>query len=159
MRAVLIVVAVAVNVAVQTNAEQARGATRQSQSACALLTDDLIAAHSPASKDVITRMLKIPKEEDKAGAGTGCAHGDVYVQLDPFPVANFERAFAKWTPVAGVGDRAAFRDNQGMWAELALVANGHMITIQMDVPKGRTSESIKSNVVGLAKALVPKLKG
>jgi hypothetical protein len=32
------------------------------------------------------------------------------------------------------------------------------LTIQMDVPTGRTAASIKPNVIALAKAILPRLK-
>jgi len=80
------------------------------------------------------------------------------LQIDPFPVASFERLFGKWTPVPDVGDKAYFRDNQGEWAELGVVAGARMITIQMDVPKGKTAAGIQSNTVSLAKAVLAKLK-
>jgi hypothetical protein len=78
--------------------------------------------------------------------------------VDPFPAANFDRLFGKWTPVSGVGDKAYFRDNGGRWAELAVMAGGRMLTIQMDVPTGKTAASIQPNIVALATAILPKLK-
>ena len=126
--------------------------------ACAILTKDLLAKHSPAAKDSFKLFINIPPEEEKAGNGTLCQYGDVMLQLDPFPVANFEKLFGKWTPVAGLGDKAYFRDNRGEWAELGVVAGGRMITIQMDVPTGKTAAAIQSNTVGLARDILAKLK-
>jgi len=126
--------------------------------ACSVLTKELITAHSPASKETLNVIMKIPQQEEKAGAGSSCQHGDVMLQIDPFPVASFERLFGKWMPVPGVGDKAYFRDNQGGWAELGVVAGARMITIQMDVPKGKTAAGIQPNTVSLAKAVLAKLK-
>ena len=126
--------------------------------ACSVLTRELVTAHSPASKETLNLIVKIPPQEDKIGAGSSCQHGDVMLQIDPFPVASFERLFGKWTPVPGVGDKASFRDNKGEWAELAVVAGARLVTIQMDVPTGRTAASIQSNTVSLAKAVLAKLK-
>jgi hypothetical protein len=78
--------------------------------------------------------------------------------LDPYTVSKFEGMFGKYTPVAGVGDKAYFHDNKGRWAELAVVGHGHMITIQMTVPDGKTAAAIQPNTVALAKALLAKLK-
>jgi hypothetical protein len=161
MRPMIAVLFVVSCVAPQAMASQSGGrgaATKPATGACALLTKDLLAAHTPAAKESLKLMFTIPPQEEKAGAGSFCQHGDVMLQVDPFPVANFERLFGKWTPVSGVGDRAYFRDNRGNYAELAVVAGGRMITIQMDVPTGRTAASIQSNTVGLAKAILAKLK-
>jgi len=127
--------------------------------ACALLTKDLLAAHTALPKENLARMLKIPPDEEKiAGGGTMCSYGDVIFQLDPFAPGNFDKLFSQWTAVPGVGDRAYFRDNRGMFAEIAAISGKRVITIQMDVPTGRTAASIQPNVVGLAKAIIGKLK-
>lgn len=127
--------------------------------ACSILTSDLVLAHSPASKQSKDLMLKIPPQEDTIGkTGSACQHGDVMLQINPFPMENFEAMFSRWTPVPGVGDKAFFRDNQGRWAELALVSGGKMITVQMDVPTGKKAADIQSNTIALAKAVLAKLK-
>jgi hypothetical protein len=128
--------------------------------ACALLTKDLLVAHTAIPKENLARMLKIPPEEEKiAGSGgTMCSYGDVIFQLDPFAAGNFDKLFSQWTAVSGVGDRAYFRDNRGMFAEIAAISGKRVITIQMDVPTGGTPASIQPNVVGLAKAILGKLK-
>ena len=58
----------------------------------------------------------------------------------------------------GVGDEAYFRDNRGEWGELYVRAGARVLTIQMDVPTGRTAAAIQPNTIALAKALLPKLK-
>ena len=63
-----------------------------------------------------------------------------------------------WTPVPNVADAAFFHDNRGRYAELMLRSGPRVLTIQMDVPQGRTAASIQSNTVALAKAVLPKLK-
>ena len=78
--------------------------------ACALLTKDLLVAHSAVPKENHARMLKIPPEEEKIPSrGTMCSYGDVIFQLDPFAPGSFDKLFSQWTAVAGVGDRAFFR--------------------------------------------------
>ena len=127
--------------------------------ACSILTRDLVMAHSPASTESLNLMMKIPPQEEKIGSnGSACQHGDVMLQINPFPVANFDAMFSRFTPVSGVGEKAYFRDNRGNWAELAARAGGRMITLQMDVPSGKTAASIQANVVSLAKAVLAKLQ-
>ena len=43
-------------------------------------------------------------------------------------------------------------------AELYVRVGTHAVTIQMDTPPGRTPASIQSNVIALAKLIVPKLR-
>jgi hypothetical protein len=127
--------------------------------ACTLLTTELVMEHSPASKEALKEMMKVPPREDKIDAtGSACHHGDIVLQINPFPMANFDPMFGRWTPVPNLGDKAYFRDNKGRWAELALVAGGRMITVQIDVPAGKKAESIQSNNVALAKAVLAQLK-
>ena len=126
--------------------------------ACALLTKDLLTAHTPAPPESFKLMLSVPPREDKAGGGTACSHGGVTLQVDPFAAANFDRLFGEWTPVSGIGTKAFFRQNRNAYAELAVLAGSRVLTLQMSVPDGRTPSSIQPNVVGLAKALLSKLK-
>ena len=160
MRLVIAVVLVVSGVVLNAAGFQTSGgaAKAPATSACSILTKELLAAHSPASKDTFALIVKIPPQEDKIGAGSSCQYGDTNLQIDPFPVANFEKLFGKWTPVAGVGDRAYFRDNRGEWAELAVVSGARMVTIQMDVPRGGTAATIQPNTVSMAKAVLAQLK-
>jgi hypothetical protein len=147
-----------VSMAVSSMVSQASAVQSAKPGACSVLTRDLLIAHSPASKESLNITLKVPPQEEKAGSGSGCQYGDVMLQIDAFAADTFDRTFGKWTPVAGVGQKAYFRDNGGRWAELAAVAGGRVITIQMDVPTGRTAASIQPNTVSLAKAILAKLK-
>jgi hypothetical protein len=162
MRLMMVLSLAMSSVALDAMAQQAgkQGAdAKPAAGACSILTRDVVMAHSPASKEALNLIMKIPPQEDKIGAaGSACQHGDVMLQINPFPVANFDAMFSRFTPVPGVGDKAHFRDNRGEWAELAVLAGNRMITVQMDVPSGKTAASIQSNTVALAKAVLAKLK-
>jgi hypothetical protein len=137
----------------------AAGGTRAS--ACALLTRELVAQFTPLEKQALDLVLTIPPQEDPVGpSGSACEYGGIGLQIDPFAApARTEQELAKMAvPVSGLGDAAYFRDNRGRWAELYVRAGSRVFTIQMGVPMGRTSESIRPNVLGLAKALLPRLK-
>ena len=132
---------------------------KPSPGACSILTRDLVMVHSPASKESLDLIMKIPPKEEKIGSnGSACQHGDVMMQINPFPVANFDAMFSRFTPVPDLGQKAFFRDNRGEWAELAVLAGGRVLTFQMDVPSGKTAASVQANVVSLARAVVAKLK-
>ena len=162
MRLMMLVVVLAMNAAaadaIALQSGNRGAANKTFTGACAILTKDLLAAHSPASKESFNLINQFPPQEEKAGGGSSCEYGGVMLQVDPFPVSSVDRLFGKWTPVAGVGDRAFFRDNQGEWAELAVVSGGRLITIQMDVPTGKTAAGIQPNTIALAKAVLAKLK-
>jgi hypothetical protein len=130
-------------------------------SACALLTRELVAQTSPYSQQQLKLVLIVDPMEDPIGAsGSACSYGGITLQIDPFTWATVEKAARdqKWTSLAGVGDVAYYRDNRGEWAELAVRAGQRVLTIQMDVPDGRTAAQVQPNAVALAKALLPTLK-
>lgn len=128
--------------------------------ACSLLTKELVTQITPHDKQALNLMLAVPPMEDALGpSGSACSYGGITLQVDPFPTATLERNVHKdWRPVPNVADAAYFHDNRGRYAELMLRSGTRVLTIQMDVPQGRTAASIQSNTVALAKAVVAKLK-
>jgi len=142
-------------------AQSARGsAAGTSVHACALLTKEVVAEHTPLSKQAFALVSGLPASEDQIGqSGSECTYGGVTFNVDAINPDYFEKTRkAEWKPMAGVGDTAYFRDNAGRFAELYVRTATHVFTIQMDVPTGRTSDAIQPNVVALAKAILPKLK-
>jgi hypothetical protein len=140
---------------------QAVSAGKSAVGACSLLTKDLVMKITPYEKQALDRVAQIPPSEEPVGpSGSACEYGGIYLQIDPFasPTRLEEDGFVKWLPLPGIGDVAYFRDNVGEWAELYVRAGAHVFTIQMDVPTGRTAESIKPNVIALAQAILPKLR-
>jgi len=128
--------------------------------ACALLTREVVTQVSPYDKQALDLVLKVPPMENSIGSsGSACDYGGVTMQIDPFTPAVFDKQRDKsWSAVSGVGDVAYFADRRGMWGELYVKAGTRVLTIQMDVPTGKTAASIQTNVVALAKAILPKLK-
>jgi len=128
--------------------------------ACSLLTKELIALTTPYEKQALTTVLLVPPMEDPiAPSGSACSYGGVTLQIDPFPAQTLERQRRpEWVAVPDVGDVAYFHDNRGEYAELYLRAGARVVTVQMDVPMGRTAASIRGNAVALAKAVLAKLK-
>jgi hypothetical protein len=129
--------------------------------ACALLTKDLALKVTASADKRIFDMF--PPDEEQIGAnGTACEYGDIGLQIDPFTPAGLERSVKEqgpqWSPVPKVGDRAWFRDNRGLFAELVVIVGTHTLTVQMSVPAQRTAEQIKPNTITLVNELVPKLR-
>ena len=139
----------------------ARGAqTKPAIRACTLLTKEVVTQVTPYDKKALDLVLLVPPMEDSLGAsGSACSYGGITMQVDPFAPAVFERTKKPtWAVVPGLGDTAYFVDNGGRWAELYVAAEGRVLTIQMDIPMGKTATSIQPNVIALAKAILPKLK-
>jgi len=128
--------------------------------ACALLTQEMVTEVTPYEPQALDLVLRVPPMEDALGAsGSACSYGGITLQIDPFTPARLEKLRGPaWVPVAGVGEAAYFEDNKGRWAQLYARAGRRVVTIQMDVPTGRTAASIQPNVVALARAILPKLK-
>ena len=129
--------------------------------ACTLLTKELALTVTAAANKRVFDIL--PPEEERIGVnGTACEYGDIRVQIDAFTPAGLEGSVKKdgpqWVAVPNVGDRAWFRDNRGNYAELAVVAGAHTLTIQMGVPFQGTADKIKPNTIALANELLPRLR-
>ena len=88
-----------------------------------------------------------------------------FLQVDPFPFATFEQQRkgheAEWKPVAGAGEVAYVRINSSR-GNLDLVARAgpHVVTvlIDTDTPPTPTVEKARTAAIGLAQALLAKLR-
>ena len=129
------------------------------QSACSLLTKDVVTQVSPKSPESLKLMLTVEPMESKSGAGTLCSYGGITMQVDAVTPASMEKVRDKtWVAVPGLGDTAYFHDNRGNFAELYVQAGKRTLTIQMSPGTGKTVEETKPNTIALAKLLLPKLK-
>jgi hypothetical protein len=144
---------------VAMSASQAAGsASGKRISACALLTPDLMAKFDTSAPE----MQKYFKaEEEPIGPnGSYCEHGGIGLQVNPFARSDdMRKSPAKdWQPVAGVGDTTFFRNNRNLFAELIVWTGPNHFTIQLHVPTGGTVESVRPKLIGLANAIVAKLR-
>ncbi len=122
--------------------------------ACAVLTRDLVAPFTQNK----TILDQLPPEEEVLGtSGTACEYGSVRLQL--FPGRGGKRTLPEkeYQPVSGAGDGGYFRSNRNRYAELTVWTSKHSLDLQVSVPSGRTAESIKADVIALAKAILAKL--
>lgn len=159
MRQVVIAVLLVGCVAPQATALQAQGGAAGKISACSLLTRDLVTKTTPYSKQALDAVLQVRPIEDAVGpSGSSCSYGGVTLQIDPFRPDVLDKQRTKaWVSVPGVGQSAYFVDKGGEYGELYVRTGARVLTIQMDVPMGRTAASIQPNVVALAQALLPTL--
>jgi hypothetical protein len=144
--------------AVQTTG--AKPAAPSAISACSLLTKELAMKFSPAGNKAVFDM---PPDDSSVGtAGSNCEYGAITLQIDSFTPARLDgirKSDEKaWLPVSGVGDWAYFRNNRNIFAELIGVVGSRTFFIQMGVPFKGTAEGVRPNMVGLANAIIPKLR-
>lgn len=133
--------------------------------ACALLPATEV-KRLAALPDPLNLYVKMPPEEETVGRGSSCTYPNVHVQIDPFDWSTIDSTRAK-TPaqfetVPGVGDAAFLRANKPApsleFAELYARIGAHVLTIQMDVPTGKTTAAVKPGLVALAQAYAAKLR-
>lgn len=133
-------------------------AGRPAIKACSLLTKELVMKFSGAANKAV---FNLPPDEEPVGkSGSACEYADIRLQIDPFAWSVLEASAKKdktWVPVPEVGDDAYFQAGRN-FAGLMALSGGHTFTIQMGVPFQSTAEKMKSNVIALAQAIVPKLK-
>jgi hypothetical protein len=124
--------------------------------ACSLLPKALVAKYWSGNKKVFEVLT--PMEEAVGARGSSCGYGTIELQVDAFANDRITDVFKGWEPVSGVGDRAYFRNNSNRFAEIVVVSGSHNMTIQLDVPDGKTGEARKPDVIALAKEILPNLK-
>ncbi len=126
--------------------------------ACDVMTPDMVAKYD--TQDPKIRKL-IPRNEEAMGPhGSSCSDGGIRIQVNPFanPDTYRKKPQKDWVAISGVGDTAYFHNNWDRWAELIVWSGSHHFTIQLSVPNGGTAESVKPNTIGLATAMIARLK-
>jgi len=164
-----ILAVIAAAAACATSHAQTRGgradAAKPAIRACALLPASEV-KRLAALPDPLNLFDKMPPEEEPVGRGTSCNYPSIHVQIDPFDWTTIDSVRAKnpaqFETVPGIGDAAFVRANKAAssleFAELYARVGPHILTIQMDVPDGQSTASVKPGLVALAKAYVAKLQ-
>jgi hypothetical protein len=142
-----------------------RGAAKPSIRACALLSASEVAKLA-ALPDPLNLYATMPPDEEPVGKGSSCNYPNLHVQIDPFDWATIDsmrlKNSAQFEAVPDVGDAAFLRANKPAasleFAELYARVGSHVLTIQMDVPDGKSTASVKPGLVALAKAYAAKLR-
>ena len=132
--------------------------TARRMSACTLMSRDLVEKFNTGSNQIL-KLMK-PSEEPIGATGSACEGGNIGFQINPFARADDLRKSPgkDWQPLTGVGDTAFFRNKADTYAELMVWTGPHHFTIQLGVPPGGTVESVKPKTIGLAHAIVAKLR-
>ena len=125
--------------------------------ACSLLTRAEVKKVLPWAP----QLDQFPNEEEPIGTtGSSCGYPTVFIQVMPFSQRMIDSAKKrdKLESISGVGDEAYFHNNKDRYAELYVKTGKYIVTLQGDVPTGKTSESIKPAVVALGKLLVERVR-
>ena len=163
-----IVIAVFFAAAPLAHGQTARAPANSSASpihACALLTASEVKKLA-ALPDPLNLYATMPAQEEPLGKGSSCNYPNLHVQIDPFDWTTIDGLRTKnptqFEAVPDVGDEAYLRANKPArsleFAELYARVGSHILTIQMDVPDGKTTASVKPGLVALAKAYAAKLR-
>ena len=133
--------------------------------ACALLPASEVKKLA-ALPDPLNLYATMPPDEEPVGKGSSCNYPNLHVQIDPFDWATIDsmrlKNSAQFEAVPDIGDAAFLRANKPApsleFAELYARVGSHVLTIQMDVPDGKSTASVKPGLVALAKAYAAKLR-
>ena len=134
---------------------QAPKPATQRISACAVMPRQLVEKYEPNKQ--LFKYLK-PEEEPIGTIGSYCDYGTLGLQVNPFGVTKPSSPGKEWLPVAGVGDGAYFRDNQGRWAEMIVWSGRHHFTLQYSIHAGKSADAMKPLLSEFAAAIIPKLQ-
>lgn len=138
------------------SAQSAKGPT-----ACSLLTKELVLQVTPETdKGALEGRLRQAPEQHVLGPNQSlCDYGGLTVHLNPFKPASFEANVGKdksWVQVPGLGDAAWFHDVKGFLGELYVRSGARTLGVVVEIPQGRTAESIRPNAVAFAKAVLAR---
>ena len=101
-----------------------------------------------------------PEEEPVGNYGSSCNYPGVLVQVLSFSQHSIDaaRKRGKLDDLAGIGDAAYAFDNPAGYAEIYVKVGTRLLTIQRDVPIGRTQADVRPGAIALARTLVSKLR-
>jgi len=104
--------------------------------------------------------MKPPEEEPLGTYGSSCNYPTVMVQVIPFNQSTIDaaRKRGRLESVPNVGDAAWLYDNPAGYAELYVKIGARLLTLQRSVGMGKTLSDVRSGVIALATALVPKVR-
>ena len=139
----------------------AQAVKKTSPGACSLLTKELVLQVTPETdKAALDGLFGTPPEEHRLGPDRSlCDYAGFTLALNPVHPESFEAGLRKdktWSSIPGLGDAAWFRDGQGYMGELYVRSGRRNLGVGITIPEGRTAESVKSNGVALAKAVLAR---
>lgn len=99
-------------------------------------------------------------EEEAFSGGSSCNYPTATVQVMQFRQTTIDALGkdAKLEAVTGVGDVAWLRNNRNMFGELLVKIGPHLLTVQMDISRGRTFDTLRPTLLELGRAFAAKLR-
>ena len=126
--------------------------------ACALLTKSEL---RPFLKD--RAIDQSPGEQYGTGSGTTCSYPGAAIQIDTYPFSVYESTWSRdkgnLEQISGLGDAAyLYRNARAFGAEIAVRVGQRVLAAQVDLDQGESMDSARTRVIGLARAVVAKLR-
>lgn len=138
----------------------AQSAAGSQTGACSLLTKELVLQATPATDKETLDRLSTPPEEHRLGPNRSlCDYAGISLHLNPFDPKVVEEQLRKdrnAVSVPGLGNAAWFRDVSGVMGELYVRSGPRNLGVVVEVPQGRTVESVKPNAIAIAKAVLSR---
>ncbi|HKU17463.1 MAG TPA: hypothetical protein VJQ52_23925 [Steroidobacteraceae bacterium] len=140
---------------------QATAANDPPLHACSVLTRAEVRKFVPWSDQI--EGIFPQAEEDQFPNGSGCEYPSVRVQV----MSTSPEQWKRWVEtsknptverIAGVGEEAYIRDNQGRFAELYAKSGSRLVSLQKNLNNGETTQASKPQLIALAKAVLAKLR-
>ena len=139
-------------------AEPAAAARGQYQvvKVCSLLTVSEVKKLAPW--EPMFDQMKV--EEEAFSNGSRCNYPTATVQVSQFRQTTIDALGkgAKLETVSGTGDAAWLRNNQNLFGELLVKVGPHLLTVQMNISRGKTFDTLKPTLLELGKAFAAKLR-
>jgi hypothetical protein len=138
----------------------AQSGTGSQTGACSLLTKELVLQTTPESDTQTLDRLSTPPEEHRLGPNRSlCDYAGITLHLNPFSPKVVEQQLRndrKAVSIPGLGDAAWFRDVGGVMGELYVRSGPRNLGVALEVPEGRTVESVKPRAIAIAKAVLSR---
>ena len=155
---VIVVVGVCAGTTNVVGAEPAAAARGQYQvvKVCSLLTVSDVKKLAPW--EPMFDQMKV--EEEAFSNGSSCNYPTATVQVSQFRQTTIDALGkgAKLEAVSGTGDAAWLRNNQNLFGELLVKVGPHLLTVQMNISRGKTFDTLKPTLLELGKAFAAKLR-
>ena len=91
---------------------------------------------------------------------SSCVYPTAQIQVEPYRQQTIDmvRKTVRLDPVAGLGDEAYVGNNKNLFALIYAKVGPHLLGVEMDIPPGKTFESVKPTALEIAKAFATKLR-
>lgn len=89
-----------------------------------------------------------------------CVYPTAQAQVEAYrpQIIESARKAGKLDSVPGIGDEAYLRNNRNLFVVVYARVGPHLLTVEMEIPPGKTFESARPTAIEIAKAFASKLR-